>query len=104
MAYGTPEGLLHACCGPALPVGGPAGLIYANVSRSILAARDSTEYVTLKAAAGPALYAALNAAREDIRVQACYCSVLNDCWVTDFGPERPHPVAACRAPEGVATW
>ncbi len=80
------------------------GLFYTNVSGSVLAARDGVDYVTLTAAAGPTLYAALNAARADLQLQACYCSVLNDCWVTDFGSERPRAVAECRTLAGVATW
>ena len=106
VAYGTVEALLHACCGPALPAGGAAvkGLFYANLSGSVLAARDSVDYVTLTAAAGPTLFAALNAARADSQLQAYYCSVLNDRWTTDFGSERPRAVAERRTPAGVATW
>lgn len=104
VAYGKPEALLHACCGVAASSDQQTGLIYSNLTNTILAARDSTDFLTLSPAADPMLVAALGAARHDLRSQACYCSVLNDCWVTDFGPERPRPVAACQVPAGVVTW
>jgi len=33
-------------------------------------------------------------ARFKIEVEGCYCSVLNECWITDF-KVRPRVVQAC---------
>jgi hypothetical protein len=32
-----------------------------------------------------------------ITARACYCSVLDECWVTNFGAERPQKVTTCAA-------
>lgn len=37
----------------------------------------------------------LNEARWRLRARACYCSVLGECWVTDFKQLRPTPVDRC---------
>lgn len=49
-----------------------------------------------------AIYEALNDARWDMRFDACYCSLIGDCWRIG-GDAPPAPVDACPSPpEGVA--
>jgi hypothetical protein len=40
----------------------------------------------------------------EMTARACYCSVLNECWITDFQQSRPQPVKDCRAPAGLKRW
>ena len=40
---------------------------------------------------------ALVRVRHDARMRACYCSVLDDCWVLDSDVDEPAPVAQCPA-------
>jgi hypothetical protein len=35
-----------------------------------------------------------------ITAAACYCSVLDECWFTDFRSPRPRPVSSCPAVKG----
>jgi hypothetical protein len=42
-----------------------------------------------------AVYARLNRARAELGVEACYCSVLDECWYTARGLPSPRPVATC---------
>ncbi len=43
----------------------------------------------------PALWEAVNKARFDHRYHACYCSVFDECWTTDFSNTRPESIDAC---------
>ena len=45
------------------------------------------------------IYDRFDAVRARISAQACYCSVFEDCWKTDFQSFSPQPVAACNAPD-----
>ena len=106
VAYGDIDALLRACCAEALPKGGssPKEVIYSNVSQTILPARESIEPIFLTTDASKELYLALEKARHDMSYRACYCSVLDECWQTDFGPARPARVKECHAPAGDALW
>ena len=105
VAYGDLDALLRACCAAALLKDGRTkGVIYSNVSQSILPARESTDFIFLNADASPELKIALDHARRDMSYRACYCSVLDECWQTDFGAGRPVRVKECHAPAGDAVW
>ena len=39
----------------------------------------------------------LNVTRFHLHASACYCSIFNECKVTEFGESRPKPVASCDA-------
>ena len=102
----TVDALLKACCASALPKSGHAnGIIYSNVSQSILPTKESLFLIQLDPTyAGKDLYVALDAARKDLTMSACYCSVLDECWLTDFGQGRPKKVKECKAPAGAQLW
>ena len=40
----------------------------------------------------------LNSSRFQLHASACYCSIFDECRVTDFGESRPKPVASCDLP------
>lgn len=51
------------------------------------------------ASTGPELAAwqAVERARFNYQVEACYCSLLGDCWESTLNADDPRPVAECRA-------
>jgi hypothetical protein len=106
-APNTMNDLMHACCAAALSqrkVPQDSGITYSNASQTILPARESLEILVVPSQAGQELYTALNQAREDMSVRACYCSVLDECWQTDFGSSRPTPVKECHTPPNAVLW
>lgn len=44
---------------------------------------------------------AANRARFGARVEACYCSVFDECWVSQMDGDIPRPVRSCEAPRPV---
>ena len=42
----------------------------------------------------------LNMDRFNLHGSACYCSMFNECKVTDFGRDEPKVVASCQEPTG----
>jgi len=51
-----------------------------------------------------AWYSEVNAvARFQVRAEACFCSVLKECWITDF-VKRPRNVEACEAIPDSQRW
>ncbi|MDL5031610.1 hypothetical protein QRD43_06780 [Pelomonas sp. APW6] len=45
------------------------------------------------------LYGRLDERLHQVQAEACYCSVFDECWVTDFGPQLPKAVARCDVPK-----
>ena len=101
--YSDSEALLEACCEAA---GKPdhGATLYSNVSHSIIPARESVEFLIVTERAPKSTYDAVNRARADMDLQACYCSLLGECWITDFGDSRPKRVATCEVPKDVKPW
>jgi hypothetical protein len=100
----TPHTLLNACCAQA--VGKQwSGLVFSGVSGSIMPARETRDLITLKPR-GPddKLIPAFEEARKDMSFHACYCSVLDECWETDFNQKRPHPVKECKVSPNENLW
>jgi hypothetical protein len=46
----------------------------------------------------------LQNAEPQITLKACYCSVLNECWETDFDNKRPQPVKECKVAPDEKLW
>ena len=46
------------------------------------------------------VWQALDAKRHEVRLRACYCSVLDDCWVLDSDKGAPQAVEVCPAAPG----
>lgn len=90
-----PQDLLERCCGRGKPV--KTGTTLTDVaSGTTIPARDRRIVFALPAdAADPELYQLLDhEARYKVRAEACYCSVLEDCWITDF-KDQPREVKSC---------
>jgi hypothetical protein len=55
--------------------------------------------------AGDKLLPVFFAARKDMSIHACYCSVLEECWETNFDyGKRPQPVRECKIATGNTLW
>jgi hypothetical protein len=103
----TPDTILKACCASALGKNGDrSGFIYSNVSGLILPARQSVDIVIIRPiGSDDKLVQAAEDAREgNLTYHACYCSVLDECWETDFDHKRPQPVKECKVSAGDKLW
>jgi hypothetical protein len=105
VAYTPDTGLLRACCAQEMVNGGHP-FNYANISGEILPARESAFPILIKQLnQDDKLLSAFFAARKDLTIHACYCSVLEECWETDFDlHKRPRPVKECKAVPDEQLW
>jgi len=110
VVYTDHSALLRACCAAALVKSKKhthTQVFYSNVSGFILPARQDLYPITIKPDKdGLDLYNAFNRVRDgdDLTFRACYCSVLNECWETNFDNKRPQPVKECRVVAGEKLW
>jgi hypothetical protein len=93
--------LLAACCGAK---GKPMTTITSNPARVLVAGEELTFLRLDEANADAAVWQALNRERFKLQVRACYCSVLDDCWLFDNLRRDPAPVAQCPAIPEDDTW
>ena len=102
--------LLRACCAAALLKSKKSRdpqVFYSNISGLILPARQDFYPITIKPDKdGLDLYNAFNQVRDsdDITYHACYCSVLDECWETNFDHKRPQPVKECKVSPNEKLW
>jgi hypothetical protein len=90
-----PQDLLERCCGRGKPV--KIRSAWNDVaSGTTLPARDIRNVFGVPAAGVDAdVYEFLNReARFRVEAEACYCSVLEECWLTDF-KDQPREVKSC---------
>jgi hypothetical protein len=102
----TPDtGLLRACCAQVMTKGWHP-FNYANVSGEILPARESAFPIVInQLGANDQLLPVFFAARKDLTIHACYCSVLEECWETDFDLHKhPQPVKQCKVVPDEQLW
>jgi hypothetical protein len=96
----SPYDLLERCCGGGKPV--KIKNAWNDVaSGTTLPARDIRNVFAIPdTGVDPAIYKILNdGARYKVQAEACYCSVLDECWITDF-KNQPRDVKVCeRIPE-----
>jgi hypothetical protein len=110
VVYTDHSALLRACCAEALlkaKKNGHSQIFYSNVSGFILPARQDSYPITIKPDKdGLDLYNVFNQVRDgdDLTFHACYCSVLNECWETNFDRKRPQPVKECKVAPGEKLW
>lgn len=106
--YTSIAGLLKACCAEAYlkSLNDPhTKIIYSNVSGFILPAREEALPVSIEQSkSSHKLFDAFENARRDITNYACYCSVLDECWETNFDRKRPQPVKECKVTPGEKLW
>ncbi len=113
--------LLQRCCGLAADVPTirrqlPGGFGYSVADETVLRAGESDDVLTfhqgaaaagslpakgaaMRGAADPQVMRRLTAEISHVTFRACYCSVLDECWIGDLWTTRTTPVAACPAPE-----
>lgn len=84
--------LLKACCGA---TGERVLTVTSHPERVLVPGEEMTFLRYDEKTAEPDVWAALNRERFTVRLLACYCSVLDDCWVRDSTLDDPQPVAAC---------
>jgi len=61
----------------------------------VVRAGDSQLLLGMKRAGQETLWDKLNAARFELRFRACYCSVFDECWVSDLATVSPQHVEQC---------
>jgi len=90
-----PQDLLSLCCSNGNPPQTRSVWID-TASGSTLPARETLEFFAVRAAdSQPDFYNLLDReARFKVEAEACYCSVLEDCWITDF-KNRAREVKSC---------
>jgi hypothetical protein len=96
--------LLEACCAAEV-ANAPKALpsTYGAITGTILPAHDS-ETVLEVAPETVELQKAILSSAADLSMDACYCSVLDKCWKTNFDQRRPIPVAECKAGAEEKLW
>jgi hypothetical protein len=73
-----------------------------TINPVVIPAHDSIKFfAVLKAADNTALWDKFNRERYQVQGRACYCSVLDECWLLDSTQAVPQPVPSCPAPAGV---
>jgi hypothetical protein len=96
--------LLRACCGEApqpapQEPGGPAvGVITSDIPNTVIRAGERRDYIRLARPPGVSgQWEALNRARFRLTFEACYCSVLGDCWTSNLTGVDAHEIDECPA-------
>lgn len=95
--------LLKSCC--ELAKGTKLTTITSSTRARVLKPGEDVTFLRLPLEQNDAaLWQRFNRERFDVRLQACYCSVLDDCWMLDSTAIEPAPVAACPAIPDAQQW
>jgi hypothetical protein len=71
-----------------------------KVSGRVIMARDGDSFLTLPLSDPSApVFDKLNTARLKVEMRVCYCSVFDECWLSDLKTMNPPQVKACPAPK-----
>lgn len=95
----TAGDLLQACCG-GMPKsrGDVHPIIGSGIQRRVFGAEEWVSFLRMPLARVPQeTFDAFDRERHQVRLRACYCSVLDDCWLLDSELEEPRAVSACPA-------
>jgi hypothetical protein len=100
----TNDTILKACC--AQNIGkGKYQSFFGDVTGTVVPARDTRTLMTIKPRGSDhKLFQGFDKVKEDISFRACYCSVLDECWETNFDHKRPQPVKECKVAPGEKLW
>jgi hypothetical protein len=86
--------LLAACCGHE----GESPGFTSGLRQRVLGADEWIQLVRIpRPEIDDGLWEALDGARHKMRLRACYCSVLDDCWLLDSRKDEAEAVARCPA-------
>jgi hypothetical protein len=92
----TPVDLLRTCC----TAGDASPLRFSTSPSTGIAVRpgETIEFVSFPhTPASDPIWQAFNKERWKLEVRACYCSIYNDCWVTEGMQGLPKAVTKCPA-------
>lgn len=95
-AVASPADLLNACC----TNGDATALSFATSPSTRVAVRpgESQRFISLlRTPANEAVWKAFNRERWKMTVRSCYCSIFNDCWITEGMQGLPKAVKQCPA-------
>jgi hypothetical protein len=99
--------LLQICCGLAAGAGSAqltkiGGVTLESRLTGLYRPGENLPIVVLdRAPTNAGVWDKLEQARLHLSFEACYCSVLNDCWKSDLDPlHDPRPVSRCKASNG----
>lgn len=93
--------LVHACCKAEVENLKNWSSRTSSVNPVVIPAHDRVEFFgILRNADNGALWEAFNRERFKVQGRACYCSVLDECWLLDSTQPAPQPVRSCPAPSG----
>lgn len=94
--YATAKAALAACCGAV----GRLTTVTQYLQQRVLTPNETVAFIHLtKNARNSAVWTKLDLARQRFYLRACYCSVLDDCWLLDSRRDQPQAVNACPPPE-----
>jgi hypothetical protein len=92
-AYPGPHDLLRACC---VDGGGAIKLVTSPANGEVLRPGDeSVLFAFAPDDVPPGAFERFDQARHGLRIRVCYCSVFDDCWVSDRSGLDPAPVDQC---------
>jgi hypothetical protein len=103
----TTDTLFKSCCARYLDKDGLFHGGFVHISGSILPAREKKDIITIspKGSDNRLSLAFEKAMNNDLSIHACYCSVLEECWETDFDRSKhPTPVKECKVAQGDKLW
>ena len=96
--------LLSHCCGALPDVAGDHRypVVTSGIQNRVIAAGEWVPMLRMpRSDAAASTWNALDRERRKIELRACYCSVLDDCWLFDSAAEDPQPVRTCPAAPAV---
>lgn len=80
---------------------GPITFIEGSVNQTVLAQGDKRNMLVWRYPADPvgrSRWKQIDKVRGDITVQACYCSVFDECWLSNLEADLPKRVPSCERP------
>jgi len=96
-------GLLRQCCGVSSSTVADIAFTTSRLNRRTIGADEWVVFFRMPRAGNPqAVWETLDRELAGVRMRACYCSVLDDCWMLDSRRAEPSPVRQCPASDGVA--
>jgi len=97
--------LLRRCCGlgstpAAVKSQLPNGIRYSIADETVLRPAEYNPVLRVeRSATAPDVPDRLGVVLAKVSFRVCYCSVLDQCWLSNLKNTRPEPVRECRAPE-----
>ena len=79
-------------------LGEGSGILSQHIGETLMRSGDTRNIFKWPKPKNPAALAAwndLNQTRFHLHASACYCSIFEECKITEFGTSHPRPVASC---------